>query len=44
MNAGNISVKVQILLANSEVSKFRLAFHFIEGTEACKSSAEISAL
>ena len=25
-----------ILLANSEASKFRLAFHFFEGTEAWK--------
>jgi hypothetical protein len=31
-------------LANSEASKFRLVFHFFEGTEAWKSSAEISAL
>jgi hypothetical protein len=27
---------VLILLANSEASKFRLAFHFFEGTEAWK--------
>ena len=28
--------KDRILLANSEASKFRLAFHFFEGTEAWK--------
>jgi hypothetical protein len=31
-----LSSIVRILLANSEASKFRLAFHFFEGTEAWK--------
>jgi hypothetical protein len=31
-----ISLSGRILLANSEASKFRLAFHFFEGTKAWK--------
>jgi hypothetical protein len=33
---GGVSQNGGILLANSEASKFRLAFHFFEGTEAWK--------
>jgi hypothetical protein len=33
---GDVSIKVRILLANSGALKFRLAFHFFEGTEAWK--------
>ena len=34
--AGTVLEKLRILLANSEASKFRLAFHFFEGTKAWK--------
>ena len=35
-NEGDVSSMVGIPLANSEASKFLLAFHFFEGTEAWK--------